>query len=777
MRERARRSRTSGRRGRWARRALLGVFALVLVTIGGVAVAYTLTDIPAPNDAALSQTSVLYYSDGKTELDRISTVNRESVPLSKVPKKVQQSFLAAEDRDFYENDGVSPKGIGRAVWVGLQGGEQQGGSTITQQYVKNYFLSQDRTLSRKAREILISIKIDDEMSKDQILEDYLNTIYFGRGADGIQTASQAYFGKDVSKLTPAEGALLASVIRAPSLYDPSLGPTQRKNATERVDYVLDGMVEKGWMTEAERDRTRFPAVKQPKVKRGRSDDLGFITQAVRSELSTTLKLSDKEIDRGGLKIVTTIDKPAQDAARQAIKDEMPAGAKDLHVGLVAIQPGDGAVRAMYGGPKFGSGKGARFASTTTHDTMQAGSTFKVFTLLGALDERKPLWTSYPGYSPAYLPQFKSKANPTGAVTNFGGHQYGQLNLTEATAQSCNTCYARLNLDVGPKKTAQMAKESGVRGWNGTKEAPLSTVGTNTFGTDSVKVIDMANAYATIGAEGRRSDPYFIASVDGGESFDYHYEAKPNVRRAYDDAVARDAIQAMNAVTTRGTAAKIAVSGLDRPVAGKTGTTSDNYAAWFAGFTPNQLATAVGIYRGNGQMVDAKGRPILKNQMNNIPGVGEVTGGSVPVDIWTAFMTKALEGRDVAQLPEPGNIQPVQESTSVAPTSQAPAPAPAPAPTQAPAPAPTQAPAPAPTTEAPQPTSTSTSTSSSSTTPPSPTSTTQPTNPAGKPKGKPSPTSSTNAPTTSTTATPQVGARQPEAASLARGLLGVLRWAA
>ena len=248
------RSTASGGRSRgrkWGLRALWTVLALGVLGLVAVGVAYARTDIPDANELATAQASIVYYSDGKTELARLADAqgNRESVPLSKVPDHMQKAMLAAEDQDFYQNNGISPTGIARAVLVAVKGGQAtQGGSTITQQYVKNYFLTADRTLSRKAREILISLKIDKQQSKDEILENYLNTIYYGRGAYGIQTASKAYFNKDVSKLTPAESAFLASVIRGPSLYDPALGEEQEANARERSGFVLDAMVKEGWLS-------------------------------------------------------------------------------------------------------------------------------------------------------------------------------------------------------------------------------------------------------------------------------------------------------------------------------------------------------------------------------------------------------------------------------------------------------------------------------------------------------------------------------------------------
>ncbi len=254
--------------------------ALLVVGVVGVFFAYNQTAIPQPNELADKQVSIVYYADGKTELDRIAVAegNRESVPLSKVPKVVQDAHIAAEDRTFYENNGISVGGILRAVKTSVTGETQVGGSTITQQYVKNYFLTQDRTLTRKAREILIAVKIDGQLSKEEILEKYLNTIYYGRGAYGIQSAAKAYFGKDVSKLTVAEGAVLASVINAPSLFDPANGEKAKANLEKRYAYVLDGMVEEGWLSAAERAKyDELPKILAYKGNKFSAGPNGFIT--------------------------------------------------------------------------------------------------------------------------------------------------------------------------------------------------------------------------------------------------------------------------------------------------------------------------------------------------------------------------------------------------------------------------------------------------------------------------------------------------------------------
>ena len=699
----SRRGKRSGKRS-ILRKVALGFAVLVALGVAAIVTAYLVIDIPEPNDRAVAQASVLYYSDGETEMDRIASVNREAVDLEEVPEEVQQSFLAAEDREFYENRGISPTGIFRAVSGAVSGEDRGGGSTITQQYVKNYFLTQDQTLERKAREILISVKIDDELSKDEILANYLNTIYFGRNADGIQTASEAYFGKDVDELSASQGALLASVIRGPSLYDPALGEDQTERAKERWAYVLDGMVEKGWMTSAEREEQTFPETTAPKRSEAKATDVGFITEEVRAEMRERLELSDAEIDRGGYTIVTTIDKKAQGAAAEAVEEHRPTGDRtsDLHIGLASVEPADGAIRAMYGGERFGKGKYGYFNSAVD-GKMQAGSTMKPFTMIAALRRGIPLSTVYTGASPYYNKAFvydgadSSDIQRGGGIVNYGNQSYGPVNMTTATQKSVNTYYAQLNLAATPKATAKSAKDAGVVGWNGNERAKLSTGPGNVFGTDSVRVLDMANAYATIAAEGRRAEPYYISEITGSGDNDYTYEVEPDVERAFPQDVARDAIQAMSHVDEAGGTGYPTVADFGRPVGGKTGTTSDNYAAWFDGFTPGQLATAVGMYKGDGSLVE-------KNQLVNLGEYAEITGGTVPARIWTDYMIGALEGEEVADLPPPGNVE-------WRPQTDGPTDAPPPI-TQTEEPEPTSEPT---TTAEPEPTSTSSTSSRSSST--------------------------------------------------------------
>ena len=609
-------------------RLVLGLgTAGVLLGVIAFSVLYASVSVPDPNKLVTAQTSVVYWADGKTELGRFAAEesNRQSIQLDQVPEHVRQAVLAAEDRSFYSNYGVSPRGIARALWVKINGGSTQGGSTITQQYVKNYFLTQDRTYTRKVKEFVISLKIEQQESKEQILQNYLNTIYFGRGAFGIETASQAYFNHPASRLTVAEGAVLASVVRSPGLYDP-VGQKQR--AQDRMDYVLDGMVAEGWLSQAERDRTVFPKVAPRKARNAFAGTTGYLLKTVQDDLRTDVGLTEEQIDQGGLRIVTTFEKKMQDAAVRAMDEEMPTeGAEGVRAGLAAIKPGDGAVVAMYGGPdavkqSFNAANQAR---------MQAGSTFKPFTLAAALQEGISLRSRYDGEDEQTFPGVQDP------VDNFGGSSYGRINLITATENSVNTAYVGLNLDVGPEKTVAAAVAAGL---------PSDTVGlepniANVLGTASPRVIDMADAYATFAAQGVQAPPYTIRTVTSSTG-DIAFRAQPQPKRVFSQDSMADLTYALQAVTEDGSGS-YAGNAMDRPVAGKTGTSSNNLSAWFTGYTP-QVAAAVGLYRG-----DAKGDPI---SLNGLGGRSQITGGSFPVRIWTAFMQGAMEGVDEVDFPEP-----------------------------------------------------------------------------------------------------------------------------
>jgi len=682
--------------------------ALFVIGLVAVVVAYTKTSIPQPNELADKQVSIVYYADGKTELDRIAVqdANRESVALSKVPKFVQDAHIAAEDRTFYQNNGISVGGILRAVKTSVTGEAQVGGSTITQQYVKNYFLTQDRTLTRKAREILIAVKIDGQLSKSEILEKYLNTIYYGRGAYGIQSASKAYFGKDVSKLTVAEGAVLASVINAPSLYDPAEGDKAGANLEKRYAYVLDGMVEEGWLSSGDRAKyAELPKILDYKGNKFSAGPNGFITAQVKKELLST-GLSDQDLDKGGLRIVTTIDKKAQNAAIAAMQDNLP---KKVQGGLVAVRPGDGAVVAMYGGADYSKNQ---FNSATTA-IMQGASNFKPFAVLAAVREGISTKTKFDGDQPQEIDGTK--------ITNFGSRSYGMVDMRRMIGRSINTAFVNLNKEVTPAKTRQAAVDAGIPA----KTPGMDDTLTNVLGTASPHVIDMATAYSTIAAQGVRSKPYFVTKVTSTEG-DFTYEVKPKTQRAFDKDVTADVTDAMTyTVKTGGTATKL--QQLGRPVAGKTGTSSEAKSIWFSGFVP-QLAVSIGMYKP-----DAKGNPqTLTNDEDT-----NLTGGTIPADVFYDFMKVALADVEIQNFPPRAGVGDDKIPTPTATVTQTPTQTQTPTATVTVPPSTT-------TTTAPPPTTTTTQA-------PPPTTTTQ----------RPTKTRDPGKPTSTATSSPTAGAAGPQ----------------
>ena len=420
-------------------------------------VVYAAIRIPLPDRINTAQTSVITYRDG-SELARIGAVNRTNVPLTQVPVPVRNAVLAAEDHKYYSEPGISFKGIARALWTDVRGGEiSQGGSTITQQYAKNAYLTSQRTFSRKLKEIVIAVKLNRKYSKDQILEFYLNTIYFGRGAYGIQAASQAYFGVDVSKLTPEQGAVLAGLIRAPSSLDPRVNPT---SSEQRWHEVLNAMVKYHWL-DAERAATaKFPPTLPSTgggVAEPSSPEAAFIRNRVDYEL-TQDGVSEDLIRRGGLKITTTLDMRLQSEAVGAVERATKGAPAALQAGLVAVEPGTGRVRAYYPGNGYGS-KGRRYVDNATFETTQPGSSFKPIVLAAALAKGISLNTVYDGHSPQMFPGYQ----PPG-VTNFTqngvAEQPGYINLSQATAMSINTVFVHLGLDVGEANVVKMARAQG-----------------------------------------------------------------------------------------------------------------------------------------------------------------------------------------------------------------------------------------------------------------------------------------------------------------------------
>jgi membrane peptidoglycan carboxypeptidase len=590
------------------------------------ALAYFTVDVPDANAYVNSQSTIFQYSNGE-EIGRVGTQNRQIVPLAKIPLKVRQAVLAAEDKSFYSNKAFSVTGILRAAFNNLTGGSLQGGSTITQQYAKTAFLTPSRTIQRKVRELVIAIKLENELSKDQIFESYLNTIYFGRGSYGVMTASQQYFNRNVDQLTISQAAVIASILRSPGLYDPVFAEGNAERLANRFEYVKNNMLEEGWLTEAEAAKMKLPEV-APRATSGQlSGPKGHVIEAVQKELAK-FGFTPDQLLVGGLVIKTTLDQQAQQSAVDAVNRFYPSNApEDLRIGLAAIRPGTGEVLALYGGRDYLE----RQLNDATQSITQAGSTFKPFAIVAALEKGIPLTSMWNGDSPQ---TFDDLGKPY-EVFNYGNNGWGQVDLMTATKHSVNTVFVPLGINVGPDKVVDVARRAGIP-----ESVAMMPTPSFVLGTSSPHVIDVANAYATFAAQGIRSKPYLVSQVIGSNK-GVLYEATPSTEEVFSKDVMADLTYALKGTILGGTGA--AALALGRPAAGKTGTSQSNASAWFSAYTP-QIAASVSFFRDN-----------ATQSLNGIGGMTSVTGGSFPARIWTQFMRGALKGQPVMSFPAPANI--------------------------------------------------------------------------------------------------------------------------
>ncbi|WP_225802868.1 transglycosylase domain-containing protein [Streptomyces sp. NK15101] len=624
------------RRPRRVLRTLFGLLLLgTLLLAGAFAAGYLLVEIPPANAAAVAQSNVYLYRDG-TPLARDGEVNRESVRLDQVPLPVRQAVLAAEERDFRTSRAVDPKAMVRAAWNTVTGKGRQSGSTITQQYVKNYYLGQEQTLTRKAKEFFIAIKLGREKSKDEILQGYLNTSYFGRNAYGVQAAARAYYGKDVQQLDTTEGAYLASLLKAPSAYDVTTHPENRAKAVARWHYVLDGMVGEGWLSPAARAAARFPVPQTARAATALSGQRGYLVQAVEEYLTDRGIVDEKTLAGGGFRITTTLEPAKQEALVEAVEERVvsrldPASApadRYVRVGAAAVDPATGKVLAMYGGVDYTQ----QYVNNATRRDYQVGSTFKPFVFTAAVQSgartqqglpitphtvydgtnRRPVegWNGSP-YDPA----------------NEDDASYGDIAVGAATDLSVNTVYAQMAVDVGPADVRRTAIALGLPG----STPDLTASPSIALGAATASVLDMASAYATLAAHGRNGAYSLVEDISRyGRPLDL-----PAVARR--QAVSREAADTTTSIlksvveTGTGTAAQAA----GRPAAGKTGTAEDDKAAWFAGYTP-ELATVVALM---GQDPESGSQEPLYGAL----GQPRMNGGGVPAEIWGRFTREALEG--------------------------------------------------------------------------------------------------------------------------------------
>jgi membrane peptidoglycan carboxypeptidase len=596
-------------RGKYARRGTYVLGVLLLLPIIGFFVAYLMTPIPSSaQPTAKAEQSVFYYSDGKTVIARTGLFDRRPVQLTEVPRQVRDAVISAENRSFYSDSGVSMKGSARAAWATLTGGSIQGGSTITQQMVRNYYsgLSQQRTASRKLKEIMIALKVGREKDKNWILQQYLNTIYFGRDAYGIESAAQAYYHKDVKDLTPAEGAYLAAAIQVPTYAGDLTVNGARSYMQARWQYVVSGMVQMRTISPQQAAAMKFAEPRPQRLRSIFAGDKGYMVVQAKAELRR-MGYTDNQINLGGLKVRTTFDKDLMAAAKRAVEDNIPSGtSKKVMTGLLSINPSNGEVNAFYGGKNYID----QPFNSAFDAKVQAGSGFKPYVLAAALDDGETLDTYVDGSSPQTF--------AGDSIQNDRGENFGEVNLVTATQDSINTAYVNLGQKVGLDKVVAMAEKAGIPAAQLESHKAFATL---PLGVADVSVAQQAAGYATFASEGIYHAPHVLKSVtdrDGKES-------KPAEagKRAFSTTVARDATYAMQKVVDQGTGVNAGLP--DRNAAGKTGTTSDGKQIWFNGFIP-QMATSVGIFHRD-------------NKPLSIPGYSAY-GGDLPAKIWRSYITEA-----------------------------------------------------------------------------------------------------------------------------------------
>jgi len=614
--------------GKLPRLAILGAGFSFVAGVFVFGFAYFTVSIPDPNAYVNSQSTIIQYADG-SEIGRIGSENRTVVTLAEIPEQVRNAVMAAEDRGFYSNRAFSPTGIARAIWNNVRGGSLQGGSTITQQYAKTAFLTPERSIQRKIKELVIAIKLENQFTKDQILENYLNTIYFGRGSYGVQTASQVYFATTVDQLTTAQSAVLASILRSPGLYDPGFKKENLPRLEKRFTYVIDGMVEANWLDAEIAKKIKFPEI-NPRVTSGAlAGPKGYVISWVEKELNK-LGFTDEQLLIGGYIIKTTLVKDAQEAAVAAVNKEAPTKAPaNLHIGLAAIKPGTGEILAMYGGQDY-----LKYQfNAATQGIASGGSSFKVFALVAALEQGIPLTSVWNGDSPKV---YDDGIGRPYVVNNYGGETWGNTTLLNATIHSINTIYVPLGIKAGVEKVVDVARRAGIP-----ESVEMVASPSVSLGSSSPHVIDLANAYATFAAEGVYAKPFIINEVQGPNK-GILYQGRIQAQEVFRKDVIADLTYALNQITIKGTGAVVGAR-LNRPAAGKTGTSNDNASAWFNGYTP-EVAASVAFYRDN-----------ATESLNGIGGLTSVTGGSFPARIWAEFVKGYLGKAPIQDFPPAANI--------------------------------------------------------------------------------------------------------------------------
>ena len=606
-----------GRRKHLILKWILGLIGAGLVAgIGLFAYLYITTEIPQPEKVAMAENTTVYYNDGVTELGTFSKQNRTIIQCNALPKYVGNAIVASENRTFYKDNGIDIRGIARALVNNLTKGTRQGGSTITQQYAERYYLGETTSYKGKIREAILALKIAQTQDKDEVLCNYMNTIYLGRGAYGIQAAAKAYFNKNAQDLTLNEAAMLAGIIPSPSNWDPAVN---QKKAESRFKRVINIMREDGYITGKEAKEAQMPATSQntqlQDVYKGPN---GYLLQMVRSELVQAKAFTTDDLDTGGYKIVTTIDKGKQDLMQQVVSPSnngmsgvVPDG---MQFGAMSANPQDGSILSVYAGDDYLT----KQYNNATQAQYEVGSTMKPFALLAAVQEGVSLNTVFNGNS------YRTFPGITSTVSNFGNENYGYINLYRATALSSNTVFMDLQTKLGTKKIAETARTAGVESTSLDGSEPFTVLGNN-----ALTVKDMTAAYATLANQGNKPTLHIVASVKSSADKDL-YLAPSSTERVFQANDTNLVTKALTGVVQSGTATEALNVG--HTIAGKSGTSNNSYAASFCGYTPSVVSVFSMWYP------DANGNP------QQIPAFGQWTGGSdYPVHLFTQYMKQALAG--------------------------------------------------------------------------------------------------------------------------------------
>ncbi|MET7368269.1 transglycosylase domain-containing protein [Streptomyces sp. NPDC005566] len=700
----------------------LSFFGLMM---GAAGIAYALVVPPNIQDTAKAQNNVYYWADDTPMVATGGSVNRQSIGYAQIPVAMRNAVISAENKSFEKDRGIDPMGIGRAVYNMARGGETQGGSTITQQYVKNSMLSQDQTLSRKVKELFITLKVGETESKKTVMEGYLNVSYYGRGASGLQAAARAYYDKDATDLDPSECAFLATLLKGATYFDPEGAPdidpaeaTKAKNterAKERWKWILDEEVKDGRMSQAERAKYKtFPMPKVPTKDAKLGGQTGYLVDlATKYFLAHNERnITERQLAQGGYEIHTTFDEKKVKQLEKSIKkvytDKIDVKARpelDSHVqfGGASVDTKTGAIVATYGGQNATE----HYTNNADATGAQVGSTFKPFVLAAAMQYGKrdpelgPDQSSsertlvspksvYNGDNKLKIKKYNGEVwrNAKGGEwlqTNDGHHNYGPIDLRTAMQESANSPYVQLGMDVGTDKVKEAALAAGLRDDDYMADAKVPSY---SIGTSSPSAIRMAGAYATFATSGQQREPFSVTEVK--HKGQVIYQHKTVSKPAFPSIIADNVTDVLKNVVEKGTGTPAQLPGRD--VAGKTGTTDGNKSAWFVGYTP-QLSTAVSMFRLDDNEKN-KNREFLK--MFGTGGEEKIHGASFPAQIWHDYMAVAMKGEDVKNFPEP---QPYGE-TLYGGGAASPTPTPSPTPSQTPSSEPSS---PSPTPSSPSPT--------------------------------------------------------------------------